>query len=146
MTTGSTSYMPKSFVEGLLWKSVPQSKVAARLRLNVLCCCTSEACKYSIRSAVVMAAAMTSCSTAILAAKTYCRSCTYSTERFTSALQEWFMSKWWQWSKVEAWNFTVKTFKTCHFNESRLFICRLKSQHNCSGENTRNMHVSWMML
>jgi len=44
---------------------MPQSKVAARLWLNVLCWCTSEACKYSI-SAIVMAAAMSSCSSAIL--------------------------------------------------------------------------------
>jgi len=62
-------YMRQSFVEGLLRKSVPQSTVAARLRLNELCMCTSEACKYSIRSAIAMAAAMASCSTAILAAK-----------------------------------------------------------------------------
>jgi len=61
-------------------------------------------------------------------------------------LQERFMSKWWHWSKVEAWNFTIKTFKTCQFNESKLFICRIKSEHNCSGENASNMHVSWMML
>jgi len=66
------SYMRESFVKGLLRKSVPQSKVAARLRLNVLCWCTSEACKCSIISAMVMAAAMTSFSTAIF-------------ERFTSA-------------------------------------------------------------
>jgi len=46
----------------ILRKSVPQSKVAARPRLNVLCWCTSEACKCSITSAVVMAVAMTSCS------------------------------------------------------------------------------------
>jgi len=65
--------MRESFAEELLRKSVPQSKVAVRLRLNVLCWCTSEACKYSI-SAVVMAAAMTSCPTAIL-----------GIERFTSA-------------------------------------------------------------
>ena len=55
------------------------------------------------------------------------------------------MSKWWQWSKVEAWNFTIKTFKTCEFNESRFFICRLKSEHSCSRENAGNVHVSWMM-
>ena len=63
--------MHESFVEGLLRKAVPQSKVAAQLRLNVLCWCTSEACwctseAYSIPSAVVMAAAMTSCSSTIL--------------------------------------------------------------------------------
>jgi len=44
MTTGSTSYMRESFVEDLLRMSVPQSKVAVQLRLNVLCWCTSEAC------------------------------------------------------------------------------------------------------
>ena len=69
MTTDSTSYTRERFVEGLLRKSVPQTKVAAWLRLNVLCWCTLAACKYSIRSAIVMAAAMTSCSSAILAAK-----------------------------------------------------------------------------
>jgi len=47
---------------------------------------------------------------------------------------------------LEAWNFTIKTFETWHFNESKLSICRLKSEHKCSGENARNMHVSWMML
>jgi len=61
--------MRKSFVEGLRWKSVPQSKVTAQFRLNVLCWCSSEACKYSISSSSVMAAAMTSCSTVTLAAK-----------------------------------------------------------------------------
>jgi len=70
MKTGSTSYMRESFVEGLLRrKSLSQSKASTRLRLNVLCWCTSEACKYNIRSAIVMSAAITSCSTAILAAK-----------------------------------------------------------------------------
>jgi len=53
--------------------SVPQSKVAVQLRLNVLCWCTSAARKYPI-SAIVMAAAMTSCLSAIL-----------GIERFTSA-------------------------------------------------------------
>jgi len=74
MTTGSTSYIRDSFVEDLLRMSVPQSKVAVRLLLNVLCWCISEACKYSIRSAIVMAAAMTSSSSATL-----------GIERFTSA-------------------------------------------------------------
>jgi len=49
------------------------------------------------------------------------------------------MSNWWNLSKVEAWNFTIKTFKSCQFNESRLFICRLKSEHNRLGENARNI-------
>ena len=52
MKTGSTSYIRERFLGGLLRrKSLPQSKVSARLRLNVLCWCTSEARKYSIRSA-----------------------------------------------------------------------------------------------
>jgi len=66
--TRSTSYMRESFVEGLRWKSVPQRKVAAQFRSNVLYWRTSEAYKNCV-SAVVMAAAMTYCSNAILAAK-----------------------------------------------------------------------------
>jgi len=42
MTTGSTSYMRESFAEGLLRKSVPQSKAFARLRLKMLCCVHSK--------------------------------------------------------------------------------------------------------
>jgi len=109
--------MREIFVEDLLRMSVPQSKVAVPLRLNMLCWCTSEACKYSM-SAVV-------------------------SRGLPALLQEKFMSKWWHWSKVEAWNFTIKTFKTCEFNEIN---CWLKSEHSCSGENDRNIHVSWMML
>jgi len=45
---------------------MPQSKVAVWLQLNVLCWCTSEACKCSITSAIVMAVVMTSCSSATL--------------------------------------------------------------------------------
>jgi len=52
---------------------MPQSKVAVGLWLNVLRWCRSVACKYSM-SAIVMAAAMTSCSSA-----------TFGIERFTSA-------------------------------------------------------------
>jgi len=75
MTTGFTSNMRESFVEDLLRMSVPQSKVTVQLRLNVLCWCTSEACKCSVRSAIVMVAAIASCSSAIL-----------GIERFTSTL------------------------------------------------------------
>ena len=67
MTTGSASYMRESFVEGQRWKSVPHRKVAAQFRLNVLFWRTSEAYENSTGiSAIVMAAAMTSCSSAIL--------------------------------------------------------------------------------
>jgi len=76
--------MRKIFDEDLLRKSVPQSKVTVRLRLNMLCWYTSEACKYSI-SPIVMAAAMSSCSSAVL-----------GIERLLVLLQERFMSKWWQ--------------------------------------------------
>jgi len=38
--------MREGFVEDLLRMSMPQSKVAVRLQLKVLCWCTSEACKY----------------------------------------------------------------------------------------------------
>ena len=87
MTTGSTSYMGERFVEGLLRKSVPHSKVAAQLRLNMLCWCTSEACKYTITNAIVMAAAMTSCSSAIVQY--------WALKGLLALLQERFMSKWW---------------------------------------------------
>jgi len=70
MITGSTSYTRESFVEDVLRMSVPQSKVAVKLRLNVLCWCTSEACKYSI-SAIVMAAAMTTCSRAVMGSERF---------------------------------------------------------------------------
>jgi len=76
-----------------------QSKVAIRLWLNVLCWCMSEACKYSI-SAIVMAAAMTSCSSATL-----------GIERFTSAFARKVYEQMMALIQVEAWNFTVKTFK-----------------------------------
>ena len=49
---------------------------------------------------------MTTCSTAILAEKAYCRSCTYSIKIFTSAFARNFSSKWWLAFKVETWNFT----------------------------------------
>jgi len=39
-----------------------------------------------------------------------------------AVLQERFMSKWWHCSEVEARKFTIKTFRICQFNESRLFI------------------------
>jgi len=71
-----------------------------------------------------------------------------SIERFTSAFA--FAGKVYEQMvaliQVEAWNFTIETFKSCQISESRLFVCRLKSKHSCSGENARNMHVSWMML
>jgi len=69
--------MRESFVEGLLRrKPLSQSKVSVRLRLNVLCWGTSEACKCSIRNAVVMSAAMTSTSSATLGIERF--TCTFA--------------------------------------------------------------------
>jgi len=78
MWTRSVLYMRESFVGDQLRESVPSSKVAARLRLDMWCWCWAL--------------------TGLLA-----------------LLQERFMSKCWHWSKVEAWNFTIKTFTTCQF-------------------------------
>jgi len=65
--TGSMYYMRTSFVEGLYFGRWCLTRAKSlRLRLN-LCCCTSKACNY--KKTIVMAAAMTSCSTAILAAE-----------------------------------------------------------------------------
>ena len=136
MTAGSTSHMRESFAEELLRKSVPQNKVAVRLLLNELCWCTSEACKDSI-SAILMGPRWLLAQLRYWLQKAYYRTTTDNIERFASA----FAGK-----KVEAWNFTSKTFKTCQFNESRLFSFRLKSEHNWSGEKARNMHVSRIML
>jgi len=77
---------------------------------------------------------MTSCSSVIL-----------GIERFTSAFARKVYEEMVALIQSRSLEFTVKTFKTRQFNESKLFICRLKSEHNCSGENSRNMYVSWMM-
>ena len=110
-----------------------QSRFSASVERAVLVY-TSQACKYSITSAVVMAAAVT-CSSAIV-----------GNERFTSAYARQVYEQMMAYIQSRNWNFTIETYKTRQFNESRLFICRIKSEHICSGENARNMHVSWMML
>jgi len=126
--------MRESFEEGLLRMSIPQRKVTVRLRLKVLCWCTSETCNYSI-SAIVMATAMTSCSCAIL-----------GIERFTSAFARKVYEQMVALLQSRSLEFYHQNFKTCQFNETRFITCRLKSEHNYSGENARNMRVSWMML
>jgi len=87
-----------------------------------------------------------SCAIVMAAAINSCLNATLGIERFTSAFARKIYGQMVAMIKVEAWNFTIKTFKTCQFNESRLFICRLKYEHNCSRENAGNVHVSWMML
>jgi len=66
--------MCESFEEGLLGSQCLTANSLLGFGWNVVCWCSSEACKYSITSAIVMVAAMISCSTAIL-----------GIERFTSA-------------------------------------------------------------
>jgi len=69
MKTGSTSYMRESFVERLFQKSVPrleESLCSAPIESAVLVQIRSVYIQYCIGSAM---AAMNSCSTAILAAK-----------------------------------------------------------------------------
>jgi len=69
-----------------------------RLRLN-LCWCTSEACKY--KNAIIIAATMTTMTTAILATKGI-----HKASRFSQALlHDSFTSKWWLSFKIETWNF-----------------------------------------
>jgi len=82
-----------------------------------------------------MAAAMTSCSSAIL-----------GIERFTSTFARKVCQQMVAMIQTRSLELYYQIFKTFQFNESKLFICRLKSEHNFSGENARNMHVSWMML
>jgi len=81
-------YMHASFVD-LLQESVSQSKVAARLRLNV-CWCISEACKYKKRNHNNgHDDSLLNCSCSWLE-KSYCSSCTYSIEIFTNAFARTF--------------------------------------------------------
>jgi len=106
-----------------------------RLRLNA-CWCTSEACKY--KNAIIMAATMTTMTTAMLTAKGI-----HKTSRFSQALlHESFISKWWLSSKIETWNFENELLKFFNSTKIDLCICRLK--YNL--KNARKMHHSWMML
>ena len=82
-----------------------------------------------------MAAAMTSCSSATLGIQRFANA-------FAGKVYEQIVAL----IQSRSLELYCQNFKTCQFNESRLFICRLKSEYNCSGENARNMHVSWMML
>jgi len=77
-----------------------------------------------------MAAAMTSCSSEIL-----------GVERFTSAFARKAYEQVVALIQSRCLELHYQSFKTRQFIESRLFICRLKFGHSCSGENARNMHV-----
>jgi len=146
MTTGPTSYMRESFVGELLRKSVRRLEhISARLRLNVLCWYTSEEAvwiQYKKRNRNV-GPDHSFLNWNIGCKRHIADRALVPLRGLPALLQKRFMSKWWNWSKVEA---TIKTFEPCQFYETRLFICRLKSEDNCSGKNARNMHVSWMTL
>ena len=82
-----------------------QSRYSASIERMLVC----HAKRVNMKMAIIMAATKISCSIAMLAAKSkaQCRTCTYSTEIFTSAFaKNRFTSKWWFSSKVKAWNFT----------------------------------------
>jgi len=86
-------------------------KFCTRLRLN-LCWCTSEACKY--QNAIIMAATLTTMTTAILAEGMH------KTLRFSPALlHEGFTSKWWLSFKIETWNF-IKNELLKFFNSTKM--------------------------
>jgi len=113
------------------------------LGLDWTCACVHEK-RVNIKSAIIMAGTMTSCSTAILAAKKHTADLALAVSRFSHAfLQVNFTSKWWLWSRVEARNFTKN--KLLKLNEDRLSICWLKSEHDCL-EKRQIIPVSWMML
>jgi len=79
------------------------------------------------KSARVLASSMTYAQLQYWLQKAYGRSCTYGLGRFTvlALLQEGLMSKWRHWSEVKTWNFTIKTFETYQFNESRILFVGL---------------------
>jgi len=77
---------------------------------------------------------------------TFCSSAILGMERFTSAFAKKVYEQMVALIQSRRLELHYQTFKTCQFNEYRLFIYRLQSEHNCSGENARNMHVSCMML
>ena len=84
-----TQYKPINNLLGFDWTCVG----ACQMRVNV-------------KIAIIMAAAMTSCSTAILAEKAYSRSCTYSNKIFTRAFAGNFYEQMVAFIQNKAWNFT----------------------------------------
>jgi len=68
--------------------------------------------------------------------KAYSRSCTYTIEIFTSAFApaRKFYEQVAVWSKIEAWRFTKNKLLKLASSVKTDFICRLTSEHNCSGK------------
>jgi len=90
-----------------------------------------------MKSAIAIAATITFCLTAILAAKRilhYCSSCTYCIEIFTSAFAVKLYEEIVSFDAEQKPGTSLKTsFKTCQFNESNLLTCHLQSERNYSG-------------
>ena len=91
--------------------------------------------RVNIKSAITIAATMTPCWNALLAANRIHFALTVFVQ---ALLQERFTSKWWLRSKVVAKN----KLKTCRYYESRHFICLHKSEHNCWG-NKHQTNIHW---
>jgi len=113
-----------------------------------------QKCVKNTKSAIIVAVMMTSCilNCSISCSKKHTADLALVASRFSQALlQESFTSKWWLSSKVEAGNFTKnKLLKLIimnyQFNENRLSICRLKSEHKYSEKKLQKMNVSWRMF
>jgi len=110
-----------------------------------MCRCTSEACKYKKRNR------NGGHNDFLLSCNIGCKMHTAFRALIASRLsqglqQDNFTSKWWLWSKAEAWNFTKNDLLNLSIQWNQTFVCRLKSEHNCSGKNFRQMHVLWIKL
>ena len=86
--------------------------------------------RVNIKSAITMMAAMTPCSTAILAAKSIVLF--HSIEIFTNALARKFYEQLVGFSQSRNLDILKQTFETSQFNEYRLSIFQLKSEQNYS--------------
>jgi len=82
-----------------------------------------------------MAAAMTSYSSAILVI-----------ERFTTAYARQIYEQMMALIQIRSLELHYQNLQNLSIQWKETFICRIKSEHICSGENARNMHASWMML
>ena len=132
--------MRTSFV-GLLRKSVSQSKAASRLQLS-LCWCTSEACKYKKRNhsgghGDFLLNCNIDCKKHIADEISHLKYRDFHQRFCRNALR---VSGGFH--PNQKFGTLIKTkFLNCQFSESRLFICRPKSEHNCSEKNARKIHV-----
>jgi len=107
--TRSTSYMRPSFVDQLRGRCLNAKSL---LGFDWTCTTGVHQKRVNVKSAVIMADAMSSCSTSIFAAKKHIADLALVTPRFSYAfLQENFTIKWWISSWVEARNFNKNSTK-----------------------------------